>query len=205
MCSPITSDRPPTLSARGASERDPAWPSLPAAAGPGVVLAGTAHAAGRDRPAGRAACSSNRGSIVACARARGSPRYRPVVGHPATARARAHRSPAHGDRADRVRQRRQHLRARRAQPPSAPPQSRKRARVDHLGHADLVDQLPDLRAVVLGARPRRPRSSRRRPRRATGLPVSPDERRPRPAALLAPAVLRLPVRVADERHGLLPH
>ena len=90
-------------------------------------------------------------------------------------------------RPDGVRERRERLLARRTDPLPAAPQRLQRTATDHLGRADLADELPDLRAVVLGDRPRRPRAARGRARRRAGLPVPADERRPHRAARLATA------------------
>src|SRR5580698_9398309 len=165
---PITSDLPPTLSGRGRRVREPGWSSLSATGGPRGVLADPADGARCHRPAVRAARAPDRGSDVARAVARGRAVARALDGDASPARARAPWAPADRDRADRVRQRRERVLACRAfTPPAAHEAAHQRARADRLRHADLADELPDLRAVVLGARPRRPGASRRRARRAT--------------------------------------
>ena len=61
-----------------------------------------------------------------------------------------------------------------------------------------------VRALVLGARPRRAAPPRGRRRRHAGLPVPADDRRQGADARLAAGVLRLPLHLEHERDGLQP-
>src|SRR5205823_12701205 len=93
----------------GRAGPSPGQPSLPAAGGGRIDLAGPSRGAERDRIAAIAARTAHGRAYLARAIARGGALDRPVRGHPKGARARAHAAASAGAGADWLRQRGEHL------------------------------------------------------------------------------------------------